>query len=119
MESNLVWSQVSLLQLFTTISSLRYDSSTGRLVVMANNPFVLPSDDPIIERAASDFMVRAARQDRPHRRGMSLRIGNLVIAFGVPLTVAYYEVFKDQSGDEDVRVVEDPSEADIARLCGD
>jgi hypothetical protein len=46
--------------------------------------YLKDTDDPIIERAASDFHTRMAQQGRPRRRGMSLGIGDLVMVFGSP-----------------------------------
>ena len=77
------------------------------------------TEDPTIELAASDFFRRLAREGRPRERGMSMRMEDLIIVFGVPLIAGFYEVYKLQSGEECVRLLEHPSEEDIARLCGD
>ena len=88
----------------------------GQIAAMEINQHLKKSNDPVIERAACDFERRAAHAGRPTTRGISLRIGNLVMVFRVPLAVAYYEVFKRGSGQEDISLLVDPSEADFVRL---
>lgn len=84
---------------------------------MKTNPYLRESNDPVIERAACDLLDRAAQRGQPLQRGASLRIGNLVMVCGVPMTVSYYEVFKRDSGEEDIGLLAAPTEDDFVRLC--